>query len=648
MTTKQAPVGAQTNAPSPVAGEGWGGVQIDINLIDPNPHQPRQEFDEAQLQELAGSIKKHGLIQPVVVEMVLPSPNGRGAGGEGQARYILHDGERRLRAAKLAGLAAIPANIVQPGANAQTLLVRAVVANVQRADLTPMEFARACQELADLGLSDADIGEEFNKSRSTVTNARRLLALPGDVQQQVEKGELSERQAMALLPLYQLPAPVRQAITDNTWDGKKLLTPAELTSDEIRNHARNAIRTWGQPLQFVSPDEEFSGQGVRSPTCAACELYQASGKNKFCLDRDCLAIKQNQVIAAYLAKASQASGRPALDPAKEYGYDNTDGFYGNYGSPALEHALKENCPNLHLTYNRREWDSGYSPKGFDKCRYICLHNGQGCACRQAIKGDEDSKVQQNKQAAQQLRDRAINHLAQLIQSNHPAILRAILYTTVDNWRGAEKKAVLDMPPNKIHHRLADWLLSRNANPSDYFSPEKNQVHVNDWLLKMQFPALDIGGNLVAVLSARLEKLAGWLKDLINTLPAPEQVDGNLTNLAKIAEAVRQLHQVGSAADREQLDKLDILPTLDRLKAVLLEVKDKHSSLVEIKHVSWLLTVPATDINFKSRLADVQYLATLDYALALAPLYDLSKTAREAIERRRRQIAKQTLPSGETR
>jgi ParB family chromosome partitioning protein len=161
-----------------------------IEDLYPSPEQPRRKFDEAKLTELAASIKVHGIITPLVVR---PRPGQ--AGG-----YFLIAGERRWRAAQRAGLHEVP--VVVQDVEEGEALERALVENLQRADLGPLEEAAAYQRLADeFGLTQDAIAERIGKDRSTVANAIRLLKLPAPVRQLVEDERLSMGHARALLAL---------------------------------------------------------------------------------------------------------------------------------------------------------------------------------------------------------------------------------------------------------------------------------------------------------------------------------------------------------------------------------------------------------------------------------------------------------------
>jgi ParB family chromosome partitioning protein len=164
-----------------------GSLSLPIEDILPGDAQPRQRFDDARLNELADSIKAHGVIQPIVV---------RKRGGQ----YEIVAGERRWRAAQKAGMKSIPA--VVSDAAPEEALTLALVENLQREDLNPIEEAEAFHRLHELlGYSQQEIAEAVGKDRTTITNSLRLLKLPTSVRQQVLDGELSMGHARALLAL---------------------------------------------------------------------------------------------------------------------------------------------------------------------------------------------------------------------------------------------------------------------------------------------------------------------------------------------------------------------------------------------------------------------------------------------------------------
>jgi ParB family chromosome partitioning protein len=160
--------------------------RVPVELISPNPRQPRRAFDEESLVALADSLRERGVLQPVLVR---PQPGGR---------YELIAGERRWRAAQLAGLDAIPA-VVRPHEDAETLEL-ALIENMAREDLNPVEEARACALLVDeLGLTREDVGRRVGRSRVAVSNLMRLLDLPDEVLDLLTESKLTEGHGRALL-----------------------------------------------------------------------------------------------------------------------------------------------------------------------------------------------------------------------------------------------------------------------------------------------------------------------------------------------------------------------------------------------------------------------------------------------------------------
>ena len=162
-------------------------VELPVAAIMRNPYQPRQEFEQEQLAELAASIAEHGVLQPILVS--------EAAGG-----YKLIAGERRLRAAEMAGLERIPALI--RSADDSSHLAWALIENLQRADLNALEEAAAFRQLVDeFGLSAEEVGTRVGRSRSAVANTLRLLDLPPEVQRMLHAGAISEGHARAICGL---------------------------------------------------------------------------------------------------------------------------------------------------------------------------------------------------------------------------------------------------------------------------------------------------------------------------------------------------------------------------------------------------------------------------------------------------------------
>ncbi len=187
-----------TDQETAVENKGNGVRTIAVTDIQPNPHQPRTVMDDTKLMELSASIREHGLIQPLIVTQ------------EGE-KFTLIAGERRWRASQLAGLTEVP--VVVKEATPQEMLELAIIENVQRADLNPLEEAYAYRQLMDeFSMTQEEVAQRMGKGRSTVANLVRLINLPQNIQQAVVNDEISGAHARALLPL---PTPEAQTAAMN-------------------------------------------------------------------------------------------------------------------------------------------------------------------------------------------------------------------------------------------------------------------------------------------------------------------------------------------------------------------------------------------------------------------------------------------------
>jgi ParB family transcriptional regulator, chromosome partitioning protein len=176
-----------------------GMADIPVDRLHPNPQQPRENFDEAGLEELTASIRRHGVLQPLLVSEAGPD------------RYVIITGERRWRAAQRAGIRVVPA-VIRERLEDVDQLELALVENLQRRDLTPLEEARAFEHMrTSLGLTQAEIADRVAMDRSTVANALRLLKLAPEIQAYVDQGELSAGHARTLLAFSDESARLRWA-----------------------------------------------------------------------------------------------------------------------------------------------------------------------------------------------------------------------------------------------------------------------------------------------------------------------------------------------------------------------------------------------------------------------------------------------------
>lgn len=222
--------------------DGTGMKQVPIERLRPGSSQPRKHFDETALDELAASIRTYGVLQPIVVATVATHPG----------HYEILAGERRWRAAQRAGLQDLP--VVVRNSSAKERLELALIENIQREDLSPIEEARAYQGILDLnGYTQAELAERVGKDRSSVTNLIRLLRLPSKVQELVQNGQLGMGHARAMLAF------------DNPADISALAAEAVRRSMSVRQveaEVRRQIRAAQAELDPKEEDDDAKRHGI--------------------------------------------------------------------------------------------------------------------------------------------------------------------------------------------------------------------------------------------------------------------------------------------------------------------------------------------------------------------------------------------------
>lgn len=232
------PGGSSSSGPA----EHDGGVaEIAVRQIVPNPRQPRANMDEIELQGLSESIREHGVLQPLIVSY---DPQ--------KDEYVLIAGERRLRAARLAGLETVPVIIRQ--ASEQQRLELALIENVQRADLTPLETAEAYHHLIDeFGMTHEEVATRVGKSREAVTNTHRLVRLPDAIKKGLVDGLITEGHARALLSLEASPQvllDVYKTVVNNKLSVRQTeALVKELTGPRMRRNTRKDVPAEVQEME---------------------------------------------------------------------------------------------------------------------------------------------------------------------------------------------------------------------------------------------------------------------------------------------------------------------------------------------------------------------------------------------------------------
>jgi ParB family chromosome partitioning protein len=228
----------------PRAAEEGGILQLPVERVSRNPHQPRDRFDEERMAELAASVAEHGIIQPIVVRAVA------------DGSYELIAGERRLRAARQAGLATIPAVVRE--SSSEQLLELALVENIQRADLNAIEEAQAYRELIDrFGLTHEEVARRIGRSRVAVSNALRLLDLAAETRSAIVEGAITEGhgRALASITIPELQRAVLKVVLDRQLSVRQ-------TEELVRRKRAQAPARRREPLSADLQDLETQLRGI--------------------------------------------------------------------------------------------------------------------------------------------------------------------------------------------------------------------------------------------------------------------------------------------------------------------------------------------------------------------------------------------------
>lgn len=278
-------------------------IRAPIGSISPNPSQPRRTFDQEQLEELAASIREHGILQPLLVQ---PGEMGR---------YELIAGERRWRAAGLAGLEMVPI-VVQTGTadDVAQRLTLALVENLQRADLNPIEMSAAFEQLSDAGWTQAEIATAVGKSRTSVANTLRLRGLPGEIQSMVASGALSEGHGRALLGAPETERSLlAQRAVEAGWTVRQLERAVKAAATMARTPKRNTARRPEEtsPAMAEATERLESALGTRVEVRAGSKGPSSGG-------RIVVHWYDEEQLAALAAQMSGLSA-PEVESAEEFG-----------------------------------------------------------------------------------------------------------------------------------------------------------------------------------------------------------------------------------------------------------------------------------------------------------------------------------------
>lgn len=248
MAGRKSGLGRGLEALIPVEHPSAGYAVVQLDSIEPNPQQPRVHFDEAELDSLAASISNVGVLQPVVVRQ------------DGDS-YVLIAGERRCRAARLAGLTEIPA-VIREAADDESSLTEALIENVQREGLSPLEEAAAYEQLVEkYSMTHEAVGRAVGKSKSTISNTIRLLQLPPDIQGMLNDGKLAMGHARALLGLDDAAYAIHiaQRAVDDGWSVRQVEDAVRLRAEAApTTAARRGRPRKPRPAAIIELEERLA------------------------------------------------------------------------------------------------------------------------------------------------------------------------------------------------------------------------------------------------------------------------------------------------------------------------------------------------------------------------------------------------------
>jgi ParB family transcriptional regulator, chromosome partitioning protein len=282
-------------APARADTDGGGNLSVGLDLIVPSPLQPRRHFDSARLQELAQAIRSQGIIEPLVVR---PAPPTDGA----PARYELIAGERRWRAARIAGLSVVP--IVVRELDDHAALEMSLVENLMREDLNPVDEAHGFERLArSFGMSHDQVAARIGKSRPYVSNAIRLLDLPPAVLEMIERGELSAGQARPLLAIASSEA--QTVAARRIVEGRISARGAEELAGAARRARGGSIRGAAAGNSTVDPNLAALAEAMQRGLKRKVRIVRARGRKPGRIEIEFYGVDDLSALAATLGAAAR-------------------------------------------------------------------------------------------------------------------------------------------------------------------------------------------------------------------------------------------------------------------------------------------------------------------------------------------------------
>jgi len=625
-------------------------ANVKLDLIGPNPYQGRDSIDSEYIQDLADDIQRHRTSHPETLGL-LQIPGGRVVDVDGDPVAIprsawnetltaLAEGWLRVQLAyghsRLAAFEVLhkrepelwPHLPVELGEyDDQAMATTAWSENSQRKDLTVYERGRMLQRLMEqFKWTQTEIAGRLGMSQPQVSNALRILRLPEDMAEAIQEREISERQAVALLPLVEMPAEV----VDNlqTWtrrDYEKARNNyKDMSSDQIRETVQNLTRNGTENLEKACFPLAWQhvGEKTRALQCEGCERNQRDR----CYDPTCYRVRSYAYKVECLSSASVALGYPWLDP-EDSDRRNMDYFWsGAKGQATLKQALENKCENLRIAW-RWGWQfdrpSGTEPAHEDHptVQFVCSHEGRGCRCAgHGLSKAEATEVLRQKAEATQtlklLRQKAREQLGEALGNNEPWAWRMVARWAVPHY---QREGIETWPIERCIARVVTQVVAN----FQYWQPERVEENRQEWERMVNEYGAAPGDATVSAeveASEKLNRIRIWIRRSSKDLPNSEALQGNIDNLAKI-----EIPYTPEDGDATGKILIGIIKAESERLQELAAIRERWDG-EGFDNVSWLVNTPPEDINFKSNLARAPSEA-IEWALALVKGVEGNKTRR---------------------
>ncbi|MFW6063732.1 MAG: ParB/RepB/Spo0J family partition protein, partial [Chloroflexota bacterium] len=553
-------------------------TDVDLRRMTDNPWQTRRALDPDYIEELAEDIKRNGLLHPPAGRIVLDGQvldydlyGGPAAALQDEPDAVVQLAVGHNRKASFYRLSKDDESYqtmpVQIGKYSdQQMAKMAWAENAQRKDLSAVEEARAIQRVIDdFGWTQSLAAEHFGLNRSTITNKLRLLKLPEEVLEHVHAGDISERQAVAMMPVFQMPQPVRERMEnpDASWIKKpdELIAEAArgANSDKLRKSVHNLVRAATKDLTDGARfplDEEFPvGQdSVRSPTCTDCDLCLSYGNETRCGDVGCFDVKQRNWRLNRLQAAQDVCGDLPLLAADVNSWQVEDFSHRDavHGAAILEEGCPKDC--LHLAYRPTYTPEYYlHAESVPEVHVVCYAGGRPCRCLKAAQKaakTADPRAKAEAEAKKRLKDEIVTPAAE-------ALAEAMLAMQPEIWRLVVEEYVWGVRTegrdwDKICLSVAKKLLDKQVYHNSHNEPASTRKRIDAMLHELDVQAdYPVPASAVDDLRRRYERIKGWADGFEEEMPSAVQLQGNLDNLDQLYQECQDLWR--STIDEGDLD-----------------------------------------------------------------------------------------------